>query len=61
MDIFDGQTRTWQQGSPMSVPRKDFACGVIGDKIFVAGGEDWSLVRISVHTHYTSPTVDMHR
>ncbi|CAM8922361.1 unnamed protein product [Rhodiola kirilowii] len=30
---------TWEECAPLTVPRFDFGCNVVGDKIYVAGGQ----------------------
>ncbi|XP_024374279.1 F-box/kelch-repeat protein At5g26960 [Physcomitrium patens] len=36
--VYDAWTKTLRRGAPMHCPRKKFACCVIADRIFVAGG-----------------------
>lgn len=36
--VYDAWTKTLMRGAPMRCPRKKFACCVIADRIFVAGG-----------------------
>lgn len=36
--VYDAWTKTLMRGAPMICPRKKFACCVIADRIFVAGG-----------------------
>ncbi|KAG0632228.1 hypothetical protein M758_1G313500 [Ceratodon purpureus] len=36
--VYDAWTKTLMRGAPMHCPRKKFACCVIADRIFVAGG-----------------------
>ncbi len=42
VEVYDPATDTWQNKTPMPVPRRAAACGVIDNKIYVAGGSPTS-------------------
>lgn len=39
LEIFDPYVGTWVPGNPMNVPRGDAAVAVLGDKMYIIGGE----------------------
>ena len=43
LEVYDPQTRSWDVRDPMTTPRAGIAAAVVGDEIFVFGGEGNSM------------------